>query len=440
MKKCVFAVMLAMFAPFISGDAECATKIYRRVSSTKKSSGPTTTFYYNQSNRRKYGAQVEPVKSEVVVQQPVVVETVREAAPAPAPVKYTETVTRYEEPPATYSEAATSDSYVAQSYSEKKQTQRKTKYSQERKYFLAHPFFQPLKNNFGSITDIGFAKNSFGFDFLNSSVYNQAGDELGQLTYNFGGKAETSQFLVKQDFSFGLTDKLAIVVMGQYDSTDVTFKDWTDGSLEVKNSNSGVNVFGFGAQLRFLDVRDSIGMLSVYYESQKDTTDSVLADLKLGYKFDRTTLYLIGRGGYSSLKQKNASYGVYVEDNTGDYMLLSYKRNINDLFFGEGGLGIFSVLNKYFTFNAEALYGSYDWHNKLTARAEFGVQPFDSLALGIYVSGTLYDSADGKQKEFVRQDVNPTYFSSEPIVWEVGNYKIRNYNEYQIGGRLILHF
>lgn len=424
MKSYVFALILAVVAPFMATDAECATKIYRRVNSTKKATAPTTTtFYYNQSNRRKYGTQIEPVKSEMVVKPVEIVETKKVVEPAPA----------------SYSEATVMDTYVAKSYNEKKQVQKKTKVSQERKYFLAHPFFQPLKDHFGSITDVAIAKNSFGFDFLNSAVYNQSGTQIAlNPTLNLGGKSETSQFLVKQDFSFGLTDQIAIVAMGQYDSTETAFKNWTDGSLENKNTSSGVNIFGFGAQLRFLDVRDSIGMLSVYYESQKDTTDSVLADFKLGYKFDRTTLYLIGRGGYSSFKNKNASYGVYVEEND-DYLFLTYKRDVSRLFFGEGGIGLFSVLNKYFTFNTEALFGSYDWHNKLTARAEFGVQPFDAMALGLYVSGTLYDSADGQQKEFILQDVNPTNFS-EPVVYHVGNYRIKDYNEYQIGARLILHF
>lgn len=426
MKSYVFALILAIVAPFMATDAECATRIYRRVSSTKKASTPaTTTFYYNQSNRRKYGAQIEPVKSEPVVQPVEVVEVKQEETPV------------LESAPASYSEAAVMDTYVAESYSEKKQSQKKTKVSRERKYFLAHPFFQPLKDRFGSITDVALSKNRFGFDLLNAEVYDQTGVQVGLVPdMNLGGKAETSQFLVKQDFSFGLTDKVAIVAMGQYDSTETVFKDWTDGSLETKNTNSGVNIFGFGAQLRFLDAKDSIGMLSVYYESQKDTTDSILADLKLGYKFDRTTLYLIGRGGYSSLKNKNASYGVFIEEDSGDYIFLSYKRDVSKLFFGEGGLGVFSVFNKYFTFNTEALFGSYDWHNKLTARAEFGVQPFDSMALGLYVSGTLYDSADGQQKEFIWQDVDPV----DPVEYYVGKYKIKDYNEYQIGARLILHF
>lgn len=425
MKKYVLALILATVAPFVANDAQCATKIYRRVNSTKKSATPTTTFYYNQSNRRKYGNQVEARQSEVVQrvveEKPVVSEPV-----VPS-----------------YSAAANMDSYEAKSYTEKKQVQKKTRVSQERKYFLAHPFFQPLKGNFGSITDIAFANNNFGFDLLNSNVYNQSMTQIASYPQlNIGGKAETNQFLIKEDFSFGLTDYVAIIAMGQYDSTKVSFNNWTGdwaGESEIKNSDSGVNVFGFGAQLRFLDVTDAIGMVSVYYESQKDTADSVLADLKLGYKFDRTTLYLVGRGGYSSFKNKNASYGVFVEDKTGDYLMLTYKRNVSDLFYGEGGLGVFSVLNKYFTFNAEALYGTYDWHNKLTARAEFGVQPFDSMALSLYVAGTLYDSADGQIREFIMQDVNPDSFA-EPVVYHIGNYKIKDYNEYQMGARLIFHF
>lgn len=443
MKKSMIALVLAVVAPLsfaygATGDTRVrSTNTYRRVTTTRRN--PTTTnFYYNQSGQRKYSNARPVANTTTTTYRPV-----------------TNTVTSNRG----YNDTVATDSYVSRTYNtERTQSDysRKSYVSQERKYFLAHPFFQPLKGKFGSVTDISFGRASFGFDLLNATVYDI---DPGSATYypdygapiadavsvNLSGKAETTQFLVKEDFSFGLTDRLAFMLMGQYDSTKIKLKDWSDGTEADTNRDSGLNVFGFGLQGRFVDTDDAIGMISAYYESQRDTADSLLAELKLGYKVDRTTLYLFGRGGYSWLKNKDSSYGVYLEDGTGDWLMLSYKRDVDDLFYAGGGIGLFSVLSKYFTVNAEAMFGNYDWHNQLTAKAAFGVQPFDSFAINIYASGVLYDSADGKIKQYLNYDVNPIDESTgtplpTTLTYTVGDYKIKNYNEYKVGAQLILYF
>ena len=416
MKNYMIAFVLSVIAPLSiaygannGAKARSTTTYTRTASTTQKGNSGNTNFYYNQSGRKRYSTTSED--------------------------SYTTTTKKQTE------------------YSGR--TQRKT-VTQERKYFLAHPFFQPLQGRFGSVTDIAFSKNRIDFDMLsvnkmydldpNSSSYwpNTHTPLQENVALNVSAKAETNQFLVKEDFSFGITDKIAIIAMGQYDSTKFKLKDWSDGTPEDKTSDSGLNVFGFGAQFRFLDVSKAIGMTTILYENQRDTADSLMADVKLGYKFDRTTLYLVGRGGYSWLKNKNSSYGFYMEDTTGDWFMLTYKRNVDDLFYAEGGLGVFSVLNKYLTLNAEAYYGSYDWHNQLTAKAAFGVQPYDSFALNLYVSGVLYDSGEGKTKQYLLYDVNPVDASGTPLdtklTYTEGDYKFKSYSEYKMGVQLILHF
>ena len=421
MKKYMTAFIVSILAPLSiaygasEGTTKTRTTTYRRSSTTQKAGPVTTNFYYNQSGRKKYSG---------------------------APNTNTSNST----------ESYGVDTYTAKSYNETKKSNyseysQKRSVSQERKYFLAHPFFQPLKGRFGSVTDISFAKNSIDFDLLNgntwdldpdSSTYNTivgSGDIL-----NGAGRAETRQFLIKPDFSFGITDHIALIAMGQYDSTKLKLKDWADGSPEDSSSDSGLNVFGFGLQTRFLDKTNAIGMAILEYESQRDTADSLAAELKLGYKFDRTTLYLVGRGGYSWLKNKNSSYGFFMDNYTGDWFMLTYKRNVDDLFFVNGGLGVFSVLNKYFTVNAEAVFGNYDWHNQLTAKAAFGVQPFDMFALNLYASGVLYDSGEGKVKEYLTYDVNPINYTATNLAYTEGQYKLKNYNEYKFGAQFILYF
>ena len=214
------------------------------------------------------------------------------------------------------------------------------------------------------------------------------------------GKAETTQFLVKEDFSFGITDTLAVIGMVQYDNTKIKFKDWKDSSDPTFNSPSdsysshGFNLFGIGLQDRFVDNDDWIAMISGYYQHQKDTANTFIGELKAGYKVDRTTVYGLVRAGYSRLTDGDI-YGAYVESN-GDYLMLSYKVDTKDIFQIEGGLGVFAVLNKYFTLNGELTYGYYDWHNQLSLKAAIGWQPNDWFALNLYGRAALYDSAKSK--------------------------------------------
>ena len=476
MKKFVMALALIAIAPMYVayGDNDTrsttTTKVYRRASTNQKAAGydspVTNNFYYAQSNRKKYRSASNNSGGKTIIRREVVrdygnddYETVNR--------EYESSVRNYEMP-SRGNEVPNrdyGDSYVATSYNDyinakneraysEAQTQTETTETrsyvkQERKYFLAHPFFQPLKGNFGSVTDIAYAKNYFQFDMLNASVLDidpdnnvpggTYGTVIGLGDINESAKMETTQFLVKEDFSFGLTDKLAFIAMAQYDSTRVHLKDWSDGSPETKFSDSGINVFGFGAQWRFIDTSKVIGMLAGYYQSQKDTADSFLADFKLGYKIDRTTLYGVARGGYSRLKNGDI-YGAYIEDDTGDWLMFSYKKDTKDVMYIEGGLGLFSVLNKYFTVNAEAFLGNYDWHNQLTVKGAVGVQPFDSFALNLYATGVLYDSANNKMKEYMNYDLNPVGFPASNVVYTTGDYKIKNYNEYKVGVQLIFHF
>ena len=116
-------------------------------------------------------------------------------------------------------------SYTKKSYS-----------SKMRKYFLAHPFFQPEQGQFGSVTDVSYATNSFKFDTIDGTVYNL---DTTSGSYNdpnnpihgdsyLSGKAETTQFTVKEDISYGISNNLSLLAMAQYDSTEVKIKDWKD--------------------------------------------------------------------------------------------------------------------------------------------------------------------------------------------------------------------
>lgn len=426
MKKSMFSLLsLALSVCVVSGvyaeekSGKNNVRVYRRVSTNQKAKATTGNLYQDQATGKKYTV----VSSDEV-------QTVKSSDNGDVYVPYNR---------------GSGDSYTSSSYKESSST--RSYATQERKYFLAHPFFQPLKGNFGSVTDLAYSTSKFDFELLNASVLDidsnssTYGTVIGTGTnLGFTGKMKTEQFLVKEDFSFGITDRLAVLAMGQYDSTRVKIFDWNTGDPETKYSDSGLNVFGFGLQYRFVDSPKYIGMVAGYYESQRDTADSFLADVKFGYKINRTTLYGVGRAGYSRLKNGDI-YGAYVDDETGDWLMMSYKTNIKDVTYIEGGLGLFSVLNKYFTLNGEMFFGNYDWHNQLTLKGAVGVQPYDVFALNLYAMGVLYDSADNKVKKYMNYDVNPDNYSpATELVYTTGDYKMKKYNEYKFGVQMILHF
>lgn len=342
---------------------------------------------------------------------------------------------------------------------DKKTTTRRSVKSQERKFFLAHPFFQPLKGKFGSVTDVSFARSTMNFTLLNANVKDMDTETVFKgLTFpgsTLKAKEITTQFAVKEDISYGLTDKLALMLMAQYDKTDMEVKDWSDGSASTKTSKSGLNIFGIGLQGRFLDTPEYIGMLSGYFQHQKDAANTLMAELKLGTKVERFTLYGLARASYSKLDNKGA-YGAYMKEGNGDWLMLSYQLNTDNVFQAEGGIGAFAVFNKYLTGKAELTYGSYDWHEQMNLRGEIGFQPGDNFAINLYASAALYDSAKGKTKTYMFYDVKPgaegvPYDNSttpptaliDPnvsAIYTYGDYKINKYNEYKIGIQGILYF
>ena len=338
-----------------------------------------------------------------------------------------------------YDDRGYNDGYVVR----EKQTTTRTYSTQERKYFLAHPFFQPLKGRFGSVTDFAYAENNFKFNLIdgyvldldqNNSTYGQVIGGPGPVDVD--GKAQTTQFLIKEDFSYGITDTLAVIAMVQYDNTKTKFK-YSEGGDSDSYSSSGLNLFGIGLQDRFVDNDEWIAMISAYYQHQKDTANTFIGELKAGYKIDRTTVYGLLRAGYSRLTKGNI-YGAYVEDGD-NYIMLSYKTDTKDIFQIEGGLGAFAVLNKYFTLNGELVYGHYDWHEQLNIKGAIGWQPGDMFALNLYAMTSLYDSADGKTKDFFVYEVNPGEYATS-AAYTIGNYKIKDSNEWKIGVQAILYF
>ena len=295
-----------------------------------------------------------------------------------------------------------------------------------RKYYLAHPFFQPLKGKFGSITDLSYNTNSY--DLTLNQTY--AIESEYPLT-GHKGAWDMSQISIKEDFSYGVTDQFAIMGMLRYDMSDYKF-DW-ENAPDDKMDDSGLNLWGLGVQYRFVDNAKWIGMASAYFQQQKDIANNFVLDLKAGYKVARSTIYGLGRAWYVEFDGDAYGNGVTSDAAT---MFVAYATNADTAFYIEGGLGVFSVLNEDWTLNLEAVYGSYDWHNQASIKGAIGWQPGDNFALNLYAKTSFYDSADDKDLDL---------YWMEPAVGlnaltEVGTAKITDYAEMSLGVQAILYF
>ena len=291
----------------------------------------------------------------------------------------------------------------------------------KRKYYLAHPFFQPLAGNFGSVTDLSYTMNSY--DILLSP--------LGDGTVSDpNGKWDMGQFSIKEDFSYGITDRFAVLAMAKYDISKYEF-DWSTAPDDSMDDN-GFNLFGLGVQWRFADTTDWIATLSAYYQYQDDFSNNIVLDLKGGYKIGRSTLYGLGRAWYIMLDGN--MYGNGVTNSSGETEFIAYDRNVDSLFYAEGGLGVFSVLDEDWTLNVEGVFGYYDWHNQLNIKAAIGWQPNDWVALNLYGKFALYDSADGQDFPFLVTDY-------ETGKWEhMATAHLDGYSEMTVGLQAIFSF
>ena len=317
----------------------------------------------------------------------------------------------------------------------------------KRKYFLAHPFFQPLGGKFGSITDVSFTNSSYDFTINQTAqLYDNIGNPKLPLT-GLVGSWETDMFSIKEDFSYGISDRVAILGMLQYNSSDYKTK-YSNNDPTDKMDDSGLNLYGLGLQWRFVDNEQWIGMLSGYFQHQKNIANNFLVEAKAGYKVQKSTIYGLARAWYIDLDGNTYGNAIVGKNTSGDTTMLyiPYQLGESSVTYIEGGLGIFSVLNKDWTLNVEATYGNYDWHDQASVRAAIGWQPNDWMALNLYAKTSIYDNADGKTLDLYYQD--STAYIGDDVggavqmnsLYPIGTADLDKYSETTIGLQAIFQF
>ncbi len=297
----------------------------------------------------------------------------------------------------------------------------------KRKYYLAHPFFQPLKGKFASATDISYYNDSYNFKM----------QPAGSTDFYPNADWKTKQLLVQETVSVGLTDTIALTAGGQYSANKYKMK--FDGLDNATSDSSDLNSINIGAQWRVLDTDRGIATLSGYYNyARGDFRADVFAlDFRAGYKVASSTVYGVGRGWYYSYD--GDFYGNYMAGEN-DYgpssLVLVQGTHADSIIYAEGGIGVFTVMDEDWTLNAEALYGYYDWHNMLSLKAAIGWQPNDWFGLNLYAKTSVYDSANGSKYDYFMDGID----SSLNAAHEEGTYKIEDKSELSFGVQAFLYF
>ena len=296
--------------------------------------------------------------------------------------------------------------------------------SVKRKYFIANPFYQPLQGQVGSVTTGEYLQGSYNFDVV---------------------KRKLGEWSIKEDLSFGLTDRIALMGMAKYNWDKLTWKDTVGGATDTYRSHD-LNVYGLGLQGRIVDTNEWISTVSAYYEHQKHGIDYYIGDLKVGYKVARSTIYGVLRGWIVDME--GDIYGDVMQDH-GGWGVLKYGDTHDTLFMGEAGMGVWSVLDEDWTFNVEGLYGSYDWHDQFSVKGAFGWQPNDWFALNLYAKTSLYDGANHKDLHLV-SGADPFDGNSWNTAWNsawdettgTGHTKVdvSKYREWSVGLQVMFQF
>ncbi len=317
-----------------------------------------------------------------------------------------------------------------------------------RKYFLAHPFYQPLGGMFGSHTDLSYNSSSYDFKINQTlPVWNENANEYQVVLNGLGAKWDMTGFSIKEDFSYGITDRIAILAMAQYDINEYKF-EWDDNSPDDKMDDDGLNLFGIGGQWRFVDTNEWIATASAHFQHQKDVANNFLVELKGGYKVSSSTIYGLVRGWYVDLDGNSYGNGVEGTDENGNMVMtyIPYQVGDSSVMYVEGGLGVFSVLNEDWTLNVEAIFGDYDWHNQGNIKGAIGWQPNDWFALNLYAKVAFYDSADGKDLDLywmengiTAQAPDGTEFNLDSLT-KIGTVELDNYAETKIGLQVMFQF
>lgn len=297
---------------------------------------------------------------------------------------------------------------------------------------MANPFFQPEKGKFGAVTEAGYARNSFNFVVPVIAPLPPAA--TGIWLDGESGKWNADQLFVKQDVSYGINDRVALLANVKYGSTKYEV-NWDAPDLDADTeSSAGIDQAGAGIVWRFYESADVIANIDVQYMWTK-TNNALSLGAMVGHKvWDHSTVYGFGRAW--GINWDDESYGVYVEDALAGYYIV-FDRDISSIVLNlEAGLGVFTAFDDMWSAGAELVFGDYDWHSQAGLSLNLNYQPSKNFAVGIYGRMSVWDSADSNENiEMWWLDAG---ISQTPMF--VGKTEVTKHADMMFGARLFLYF
>ncbi|MCL2017667.1 MAG: hypothetical protein FWG80_02760 [Alphaproteobacteria bacterium] len=297
---------------------------------------------------------------------------------------------------------------------------------------IADPFFQPAQGNIGSVTEIGWSKNSYNFKIpaLNPEIVDNPGGFFPGITGNW----KSTSLYIKEDLSYGITDDLSIIGSITY-SMDNFRMGWgdADGSVD-KGKDSGFGQYGIGIQWQFMDSSEWIGYIGTYYQHQ-EMANLIILDTKIGKKVNNSTV-VYGIGRLWGVNWRTDSYGNGLEDADGYVAYLALETEVDISLFIEGGVGVFTALDDQWSLELETLLGDYEWHSQLGISAKVSFQPTDRFSIGLLGRMSIWDSANSKD------DIGLYMWNDKKNLAPgfVGNAKMKDYSDMSLGLRIQLYF
>jgi len=300
------------------------------------------------------------------------------------------------------------------------------------KVHIADPFFQPYKGRFGLVTDIGHARNSFNFVI---PVIDPAIDPNVWFDGE-SGKWNASQTFIKQDFSYGITDTIALLASIKYGFNSAEMNWDAPDLLPDESSSSDIDNLGVGIVWRFYDDADYIANVSAFYQ-WTDSANALALSGKVGRKMGSSIIYGLGR--IWGINWNENSYGAFMEDEViqSAAYYIAYKQDVSMVLNLEVGVGIFSGLDDSWSVGAELIIGDYDWHQQAGISVALNYQPTHSFAVGIYGRMSVWNTVSN------RDDIE--MFWRDPIGTQssfafIGRTELSNYSDMMFGARAMLYF
>jgi hypothetical protein len=294
----------------------------------------------------------------------------------------------------------------------------------ERKYNLNNPFYQPKQGDFASVTDLSYRDNSLEFSVLPGTGGWQ----------NHAGKYSATSTVAAEHLSYGISDDFAVIGGLEFAKSNLDI-NWDTISAPFnhdKGSDSKLDMWGFGAQWRFVNNDKWIGTLMGTYEKMVDVANVFTGDVKAGYKVNNMTVYGFGR--LYMLDWEGEGYGFGLTNQYDQIEYFTLEPTASSSVYYDLGMGVFTAINKDWSTDLTLGYSDAEWHTQVWGRASVSYQPWKNAAFTLYGKIALMDSADDFNESTI------IFVNNDGSVSMEGVAAFDNYSDTTVGLQLTLAF